>query len=439
MDIQAEYRSRLTTPADAVASIRSGSKMAMSMAVAQPPALLKALADRAEAGSLEDLSLYYYEAMRTAAETVLRYELTDRIKPFVMFASAVDRALMKRSVEAGKKVVSYVPNNFSEASRLLVEEIGIESFITTVSPMDKHGYFTLGTSNDYSSVVARSAKNFIVEVNPQMPRVLGRGAAVHVSEVTAIVENDVPLLEVAKRAGSDADAKIGRIVADMVEDGSCMQMGVGALPNLVCANLMDRKDLGIHTEALCQGLIDLMQAGVVTGRRKTIDVRRSIYTFAMGEKAMYDFLDGNPFVESGPVAYVNKSENIAKNDKVVSINATLQVDLTGACNSEHLLGHQYTSSGGQVDFARGAFNSKGGKSIIACRSTAAKGKISRIVARLEGPVTTSRIDTHWIVTEFGAVNMKGRSSPERAKALISIAHPEFRDELTKSAKEMFLL
>jgi itaconate CoA-transferase len=305
--------------------------------------------------------------------------------------------------------------------------------------MDRHGYFSFGTGNDYSTKIARSAKRLIVEVNENMPRVQGEGAALHVSEADAIVENHVPLPELSSRGAAAEDEVIGRAIAELVPDGACLQMGVGALPNLVCAALKDRNDLGIHTEALNQGLVDLLRAGVVTNRRKIIDRGKSVYTFAMGQKSMYDFLNDNPSVESRPVDYVNDPRIIAQNDNVVSINATLQIDLTGACNSEHMLGHQYSATGGQLDFVRGAYASKGGRSIIAARSTAAKGKISRVVARLDGPVTTPRIDTHYIVTEFGVINLKGLSSTERAHALIGIAHPEFRDELTAAAKALHLI
>jgi itaconate CoA-transferase len=260
-----------------------------------------------------------------------------------------------------------------------------------------------------------------------------------VSEVDAIVENHIPLLELPVRGPAAEDEVIGRTIASLVPDGACLQMGVGALPNLVCAELKDRNDLGIHTEALNPGLVDLMRAGVVNNRRKTIDRGKTVFTFAMGQKAMYDFLNDNPAIASAPVDYVNDPRIIAQNDNVVSINATIQIDLTGACNSEHMLGHQYSASGGQLDFVRGAYASKGGKSIIAARSTAAKGKVSRIVSRLDGPITTPRIDTHYIVTEFGAVNLKGLSSTERALRLIELAHPEFRDELTDAAKQLHLI
>jgi itaconate CoA-transferase len=272
-----------------------------------------------------------------------------------------------------------------------------------------------------------------------MPRVYGDGAQLHISEVDAIVENHVPLLELPSRGASPEDKQTSRFIADLVPDGACLQMGVGALPNLVCAALRERNDLGIHTEALNMGLVDLVRAGVVTNRRKTIDRGKTVFTFAMGQKAMYDYLNDNPSIESRPVDYVNDPQIIAQNDNVVSINATLQIDLTGACNSEHMLGHQYSASGGQLDFVRGAYASKGGRSIIAARSTAAKGKVSRIVPRLDGPVTTPRIDTHYVVTEFGSANLKGLSSTERAYALINLAHPEFRDELIAAGKKLHLI
>jgi itaconate CoA-transferase len=440
MDAASLYQSKLTTPDRAVASIAPGSKLSMGMAMAEPPALLKALADRAAAGGVEDLKVYYFEATKIAGETILRYELNDRIRPYCMFVTATERALIKRGMADGdRKVVNYVPNNFHQTPRLLIDEIGIETFVCTVSPMDRHGYFSFGTGNDYSSKVARSANRLVVEANKSMPRVYGVGAELHVSEVDAIVENDVPLLELPTPKSAPEDAVIGRTIAGLVPDGACLQMGVGALPDLVCAELRERNDLGIHTEALNPGLVDLIRAGVVTNRRKAIDHGKTVFTFAMGQQAMYDFLNDNPAIASAPVDYVNDPRIIAQNDNVISINATIQIDLTGACNSEHMLGHQYSASGGQLDFVRGAFASKGGKSIIAARSTAAKGKVSRIVARLDGPVTTPRIDTHYIVTEFGAVNLKGLSSTERAHALIGLAQPEFRDELIETAKALHLI
>jgi itaconate CoA-transferase len=439
-DFTALYKSKLTTPAEAVGRIGSGINLSMGMAMTEPPALLKSLADRAAARNVDDLKVYYFESTPVAGSTILRYELLDRIRPYCMFISPVERALIKRGMQdGGRKVVNYVPSNFSQSPRVLTEHVGIDTFLVTVSPMDRHGYFTFGTGNDYSSKVARAARHLIVEVNKHMPRVYGSLAQLHVSEVEAIVENHVPLPELPVNETGPEDAAIGKMIAEMVPDDACLQMGVGALPNLVCSQLRGRKDLAIHTEALCPGMIDLIEAGVVTNRRKRLNPGKTVYTFAMGQKAMYDFLDDNPSVESHPVDYVNDPFIIAQNENVVSINAALQIDLTGAVNAEHLLGHQFSATGGQLDFVRGAYASRGGKSIIACHSTAAKGKASRIVARLDGPVTTQRIDTHIVMTELGSADLKGKSSMDRAKALIALAHPQFRDGLTAAAREMHLI
>jgi itaconate CoA-transferase len=223
MDFRSVYQSKLTTPEAAVGRIASGVNLSMGMAMTEPPALLKALADRAAAGNVDGLKLYYFESTRIAAETVLRYELTERIHPYCMFLSPVERALIKRGEQdGGRKILTYVPTNFSQSSKILTEHIGVDTFLVTVSPLDEHGYFTFGTGNDYSTKVARAAKHLIVEVNDQMPRVYGSMPQLHVSEVEAIVENNVPLLELPVRASGPEDAAIGKIVAEMVPDGACL-------------------------------------------------------------------------------------------------------------------------------------------------------------------------------------------------------------------------
>ena len=401
----------------------------MGMAVAEPPALLSALAARVEAHSLNDLKLWYFHSMAHAAGTVLRYELLDQIRPHCMFLSRVERALIRRGDAEGGQPVEFVPTGFSDSSRLLTEQVPVDTFITTVSPMDRHGWFTFGTSNDYGTSVARSAKRLVVEVNANMPRVFG-DSLLHISEVDALVENHVPLAEQPEAEINAQDRVIAATIAAMIGDGSCLQMGIGSLPNAVCAMLEGRKDLGIHTELMTPALARLIVCGAVTNRRKVTYPGRSVFTFAMGDRAFYEFLDNNPSMHSAPVQIVNDPRHIAKNDKVVSVNATLQVDLSGACNSEHLLGRQYSGSGGQLDFVRGASASRGGKSIIACRSTARDGKVSRIVTALDGPVTTPRNDIHFIVTEYGSVDLRGKSLRQRKEALISIAHPSFRSALS---------
>ncbi len=400
----------------------------MGMAVAEPPALLAALAARVKAGSLEDLKLWYFHSMAHAADTILSYDLLDRVRPHCMFLSKVERALVRRGDAEGVQLIEFVPTGFSDSSRLLTEVVPIDTFITAVSPMDRHGWFTFGTSNDYGTSVARSAKQLVVEVNANMPRVFG-DSLLHISEVAALVENDAALIETSDAPISAEDRTIAATIAAMIEDGSCLQMGIGSLPNAVCALLENHRDLGIHTELMTPALARLVACGAVTNRRKTTYPGRSVFTFAMGELWFYDFLDNNPSMHSAPVQIVNDPRHISKNDNVVSVNATIQVDLSGACNSEHVLGRQYSGSGGQLDFVRGASASRGGKSIIACRSTAKDCTLSRIVPRLEGPVTTPRNDTHIVVTEYGAVDLRGKTLRQRADALISIAHPSFRSTL----------
>ena len=425
----AEYAAKHVTAEVAVSRIPSGSHVAMGMAVAEPPALLAALAARVEAGSLNDLKLWYFHSMAHAAETVLSYELLDRIRPHCMFLSKVERALIRRCDAEGGEPIEFVPTAFGDSSRLLTEQVPVDTFITKVSSMDRHGWFTFGTSNDYGTSVARSAKRLVVEVNANMPRVFG-DSLLHISEVDALIENDVLLAEQPEAEINAQDRVIAATIAAMIDDGSCLQMGIGSLPNAVCAMLEDRKDLGIHTELMTPALARLIACGAVTNRRKQTYPGRSVFTFAMGDRAFYEFLDNNPSMHSAPVQIVNDPRHIAKNDKVVSVNATLQVDLSGACNSEHLLGRQYSGSGGQLDFVRGASASRDGKSMIACRSTARDGTVSRIVTNLDGPVTTPRNDTHFIVTEYGAVDLRGKSLRQRKDALISIAHPSFRAALS---------
>ncbi len=414
--------------ARAVSNIPSGAHIAMGMAVAEPPALLKAIAARVEAGDLNDLKLWYFHSMAHAGETLLKPALLDRVRPHCMFLSGIERTLLREAAEEGPPPVEFVPVAFSESPGLLKDKVPLDTFITTVSPMDRHGWFTFGTSNDYSSTAARSAKRLIVEVNENMPRVFGE-SLLHISEVDAIVDNDVPLAEQICPPISAEEQKIAAIIADMIDDRACLQMGIGTLPSAVCALLEDRKDLGIHTELMTPALARLAQCGAVTNQAKTTYHGRSVFTFAMGDRAFYDFLDDNPAMHSAPVDIVNDPRHVSKNDNVVSVNATLQINLGGACNSEHLLGRQYSGAGGQLDFVRGATASKGGKSIIACRSTAKGGTVSRIVPTLDGPVTTPRNDTHIVVTEYGFADLKGKSLGERAEALIALAHPNFRAEL----------
>ncbi|WOR15874.1 acetyl-CoA hydrolase/transferase C-terminal domain-containing protein [Hyphomonas sp. FCG-A18] len=432
------YTEKRMNADEAVALIKSGENIAMGMALSEPPALLAALARRLEARAVSGLKLWYFHSMPGAAETVLRYELLDRIQPHCMFMGPIERELAKRGEVEGRKVVNFVPVAFSDAPALFERHVDLDTCLVVVSPMDRHGYFSFGTNNDYASTAARTAKHTIVEVNPQMPRVFG-DSMIHISEIDALIEHDVALHEVPTKEPSEADHKIAKIVADMVPDGACLQMGIGALPGIVCEHLKSRHDLGIHTELLSPGLVELIDCGAVTNRRKNTFPGRTVFTFALGNKRMYDLIDDNPAVNSHPVNIVNDPRHIAKNPGVISINATLEVDLTGACNSESLKGRQYSGSGGQLDFVRGARASKGGRSIIATRSTTRDGKVSRIVPELTGAVTTPRNDVDTIVTEFGAARLIGLSAEERAEALIGLAHPDHREDLRLAARQRALI
>jgi itaconate CoA-transferase len=439
MDCAQDYRSKLTDADSAVEQVASHSVVAISQAASQPPALMEALARRAEAGAIDDVRLYYYHAEEAMRRSLLRYELMGRIKPHTMFMQAAERDLIVKGLkDGGRKVVFYVPNSFSQSIRFFTDHIPVDTFLVTVSPMDRNGHFTFGTNNDYTSSVARHAKRLVVEVNRHMPRVYGR-SLLHVSEVDAIVEHNAPLPELSPRAATPAERVISEHIAELVPEYACLQIGVGGLPNAVCDVLMDREDLGIHTEVLTPGLAKLIQAGVVTNRFKQINTGKTVFTFSMGDQPFYKFMDENLSLESHPVDYVNDPAVIAQNDNVVSVNSTIEMDLTGACNSEHVNGHQFTSSGGQLDFVRGAYASRGGRSIIAFQSAVKEGTVSKIVPHLSGPVTTPRTDVHFAVTEYGIANMKGMSSTERAHALIGLAHPRFRDELMGAAKGMCLI
>lgn len=430
MDPRRLYAEKLANADEAVRLISSDSDMAMGMTVAEPPAILAALARRAEAGTLADLRVWYLLSQAHAGATILRRDLLGVIRPRCLFMSGVERKLIAAD-PAAVNLIDFIPCAFSASPRLLRDELALDACVMTVSPMDEDGFFSFGTANDYTSVAAHCARTVIVEVNPAMPRV-ACSTPLHISQVSAVVENAVPLLAFAEQAPAAEDEAIAAHIAALVDDGACLQMGIGNLPAAVCGRIANRADMGIHTELLTPALARLVHAGAVTNRRKATHPGRSVYAFAMGDEPFYHWMDGNAQLYSMPVDVVNDPAEIARNDHVVSVNATIQVDLQGACNSEFMGGRQHSAAGGQLDFVRGANASRRGVSVIACRSTAKGGTVSRIVPRLDGPVTTPRNDVHWIVTEHGAANLRGKSLHERAQALIGIADPKFRDELAKA-------
>lgn len=430
------YESKKTTAHDAVASIADRSNLIMGMSFAMPPALMEAVASRAKQGWFTQLNVYYMHATAAASESLFVPELMNVIKPHPLFMSSHDRQLAKLGREAGEKWVNFVPCLFHQAGRLLTESISPDCFVVTVSKMDKAGYFSLGTNPDYGATVVRKAKRIIVEVNENMPRTFGE-SLLHISEVDMLIENNTPLMEVPRGdVGGEEDLEIGRLISERIPDGATLQMGVGSVPNSVMSQLESHKDLGLHSELFSPPMVDLIKKGVMNGRRKTLMPYKHVFTLALGDKEMCDFMDDNPSIVGYPVAWVNNPSVIRKNENMISVNAAIEVDLSGQVNSESLGGQQFSGTGGQLDFVRGAYAAPGGKSFIALHSTAKKGTVSRITLNITGgAITDPRMDVQYIVTEYGVADLKGRSLQQRAQALIDIAHPDFREELSREAHE----
>jgi len=432
------YRARLTTPQAALRDLPKRFSLLLGIYAAQPPALVRALADRASAGEADEILVYYMHATPATIEALIRADLMDVIKLHPFFLGAGERALIRELGGRGGKMVHFVPNSFGEIPRIVRERPPFDVFLLQVAPMDRAGWFSFGPSGAYSLAGVERAKRLIVEVNPNMPRSHGTGL-VHVSRVSAIVENTSEIPIAASKAATDTDRQIAARVLPMIQDGACVQFGVGAVPNIIAGDLTDRKDLGVHTELLSDGLARLIGSGAVTNLHKSIDRGKTIFNTAMGGPSTYDLIDDNPSIECRMADYVNDPRVIGENDNVVSVNAMIEVDLTGQVNAEFFATHEYGGAGGQLDFVKGASYSRGGLSFIVGPSTAAHGKASRIVAKLQGPATDARIDTQYIVTEHGMCNLRGMSSDERANALIGLADPRFRGELSAAARDMHLV
>jgi itaconate CoA-transferase len=431
------YAAKLSSAVVAVAPLADGETIAPGMAIGQPPAILAAIADRIRSGNLKRIKLYYKIAMEPLAQTLLADDVLDKIDAHSFFIAGPDHDIIKRQAHSGRKLLSFVPVNFSQIPRLFEEIINLDTFVVTVSPMDDGGFFSLGTNNDFASTAARRCKRLIVEVNRNMPRVFGQ-SQIHISEVANIVENDLPLIEAGAAEPSPEGRIIGSLIAPMVPNGATIQLGIGKVPSGVALSLENHHDLGIHTELFSPAMADLIREGVVTGARKTLHPRKHVFTVAFGTRESYAFMNDNAAFESYPSSYVNDVRTIAQHDDFISINTAIEVDLYGQVNAEFIGEHEYSGSGGQFDFVKGASLSKRGKSIIAIQSTARKGAISSIVPKVS-MVTDERMDVEWVVTEYGAVNLRGKSTKERALALISLAHPSFRDELTAAARKITLI
>jgi acyl-CoA hydrolase len=429
---------RRITVDEAAALVQSGMWLDYGAALGQPDAFDEALARRLG----EVTNLRFRSVLTARPRAVLEADPEARhVHWFSTHFSGYDR----RKHDAG--LAHYLPVNLGEVPdyyRRFIDPPDI--VVVKTAPMDEKGYFNFGPNTLWLRALVERGKVVIVEETPTLPYVMGDGTGVHVSEVDFIIQGfDQPMAELPKSPVSEVDKAVARLIAPEVEDGSCLQIGIGGMPNAVCSLLADSpvSDLGIHTEMMTDGIVDLFRAGRVTGARKQLNPGKMACTFALGSQYLYDFVDRNPEVEFYPVDYTNLPHNIMRNDNVVSINNTTQIDLQGQVASETDGFRHISGTGGQLQFVRGAYGSRGGKSFMCLASTYEKKgeRKSRIVTALTrgNVVTTPRTDMMYVVTEYGMVNLKGRSIAERARLLISIAHPDFREELERDAYEHRLI
>lgn len=416
------------SPAEAVlALIEPGTHVVVPLANGEPVSVLNAL--DAARHSLERVVVHQMHALHEHA--YMRGDAPGRLDHRSYFLSPITRPLF----HAG--TVELVPCNFSEVPLLLRELEGNMIVVAAASPPDRRGYFSFGTNADYVAPLVGRVP-FFIEVNPQMPRTLGANG-IHMVHVAGWCEADYPLVEVPGREPSPEQAIIGALVAERIADGATIQAGIGALPSAVMRHLGDHRDLGIHTEVITDSMCDLIESGVVNGVNKVKRPLKAVGTFALGTQKLYDFLHEHPGVEFVGVDWVNDPRVIAQMPGMTSINATTEVDLLGQCASETIAGRYWSGSGGQADFARGAMYAPGGQGFVVLPSTARDGTLSRIVPSLVpgSVVTTMKNTVDKVVTEFGVAELRGRSVRERAMALVSIAHPDFRDELAAAAKSLW--
>ena len=428
------YKQKLASPEEVAKYVKSGFICACPTALGEPSSIIQAVGERAKKGEIENV---YHHAILSVkpGSAFLDPELKGKYDYVSWFTSGPGRKVIQQGL------YDYIPNHYSTMPLYWREVMPrLDVFYAEVSPMDKHGYFSFGMSGAEVPAMPERASIILLEVNKKMPRTFGNNL-IHISEVTAVCESDRPLSELQNPPLSENDKKIGGMIAELVPDGATLQLGIGGIPNAVGILLKDKQDLGIHTEMFTDSMVDLLECGAVTNKRKPINKGKTIATLAWGTQKMYDYVDDNPAFEMHPVDYTNNPYIIGQHDNFISVNAAVEIDLFGQVCAESLGTKHYSGSGGQLDYVRGANLSKGGKGFIAMQSTAKDGAISKIKPTLTpgSIVTTGKNDVDYIVTENGVTQLKGKTAGERAKLLISLAAPQFREELTFEAKKMNLM
>ncbi len=424
------YHERMTTAEDAVRVIQSGQRVFLTGNCSVPQTLVRALVQRARAGEIEDVELV--QVLTVGDAEYVSPDLEGRIRVNTLFISAN----VRQAVHEGR--ADFTPIFLSEIPALFRSgELPLDVALIHVSPPDEHGFCSFGIEVGITKPAAESARIVIAEVNDRMPRTLG-DSFIHVSKIDYFVPVSYPLPELPQGQPGEVQKRIAEHIAELIPDGATLQLGIGGIPDAVLLYLEDKRDLGIHTELFSDGVVTLVEKGVITNERKTLHRGKIIAGFVLGSQKLYDFVDNNAMVEFHPTDYVNDPFVIAQNDNMVAINSAIEVDLTGQVCADSI-GHRfYSGVGGQVDFIRGAARSKGGKPIIALPSTAKGGTISRIVATLKpgAGVTTTRNDVHYVVTEYGVAYLHGKTIRQRVQALINIAHPDFRADLRREARRL---
>ena len=425
--------SRVPSPvsaAEAVSGIRSGEQVFIGSGAAEPVSLVEAMTARA--GELRAVGVIHLLTLGSAPYVEQQYAESFRHTAFFVGPN------VRQAIQEGR--ADYVPVFLHEVPDLFASRYPLDWALVHLSPPDRHGYCTVGISADIVVSAIKHARHVVAEINPRMPRTMGN-TMVHVSRLHAMTGVDREIPELAPPPPSSVTDEIGRRVAELIRDGDCLQTGIGSIPSAALEQLHDRRHLGIHTEMLTDGIVDLYEAGAIDGSRKSVMTGKIVCSFAMGTKRLYDFVDDNPALAFFGNELTNDPFVIAQNDNMVAVNSAIEVDLTGQVDADSFGVRFYSGIGGQVDFIRGAARSRGGRPIIALPSTAQNGKVSRIVSTLgEGAgVVTSRGDVHFVITEYGVADLFGRGVHERAEALIAIADPGFRDDLTRQARERCLL